>query len=155
MDDWLRMKDLEAAYKRGNHKSVIKNEQFLSNALIKEVELGWNLILPEGTHREIPGLILNPMGVASHVGIDHTGEFVPKNRVTHDLSFPGKCSGHSVNSQIRTGNLEPCIFSYFLLRLIHYRIALRTEYPNQRIWIRKEDFKSAFRRLHMNSITSI
>ena len=61
--------DLETSYARGSHKLAKNNEEFLSKALIKEVELNWNLILPEKCYREIPGLILNPIGVATHIGI--------------------------------------------------------------------------------------
>ena len=35
-------------------------------------------------------LQLSSMGVAEEGGISATGEFVPKLRVTHDLSFPGE-----------------------------------------------------------------
>ena len=44
---------------------------------------------------QIPGLILNPMGVASHMGISVSGEFTPKLRVTHDISFPNLFRGIS------------------------------------------------------------
>ena len=94
------------------------------------------------------------MGVATHIGINEEGKFLPNNRVTHDLSFPGEISGESVNSRVQPKFLEPCMFSYVFLRVIHYIVALRRKYPDRRIWIRKEDFKSAFRRLHLNAITA-
>ena len=65
-----------------------KKEDFHSKEMSKEIELGWSLILPENCHKHIPGLILNPMGLATHIGITSTGEFLPQNRVMHDLSFP-------------------------------------------------------------------
>ncbi len=46
------------------------------------------------------------------------------------------------------------MFSHILLRIIHHFIALRAKYPKKRIWIGKEDFKSAFKRLHLNAITA-
>ena len=155
LEEDLRQKDLDAAYHRGNHKSAKRNEKFLSDAMIKEIMQGWSLILPGDRYREIPELVLNPMGVATHLGVTSTGEFLPKNRVTHDLSFPGKFSGQSVNSRLKRTSLEPCMFSYVLLRTIHYIVSLREKFPDRRIWIRKEDFKSAFRRLHLNNITAL
>ena len=90
MHEDLRLHNLNEAYIRGNHKSAQKNEEFLANAMTKEIMQGWSLILPEDKYRDIPNLILNPMGVATHLGVTSTGDFVPKNRVTHDLSFPDK-----------------------------------------------------------------
>ena len=116
---------------------------------------GWSLILPEEKYREIPELVLNPMGVATHLDITSTGEFLPKNRVTHDLSFPGKISGQSVNSRLNKMSLEPCMFSYILLRIIHYMVSQRENFPDRRIWIRKEDFKSVFRRLHLTNLIAL
>ena len=154
IDDDLRRKDLMAAIARGNHKSAQINNEFLSNALEKEISQGWMLVLPGDCTNEIPGLILNPMGVATHVGISETGKFVPKKRLTHDLSFPGAVSGLSVNSRVDVSKLEPCMFSHVFSRIIHYIVALRRTYPRTRIWIRKEDFKSAFRRIHLNASTA-
>ena len=46
MGDKLRKGDVEAAVKRGNHKSAAKNIKFLESVLEKEIIKGWNLILP-------------------------------------------------------------------------------------------------------------
>ena len=154
IDEDLRRKDLAAVVARGNHKLALKNSEFLSEALKKEVEQRRMIALPADCYDEIPGLVLNPMGVATHVGITDTGEFLPKQRLTHDLSFPGAYSSQSINSRIYTSKLEPCMFSHIFLRIIHYIVALRHTYPRTRIWIRKEDFKSAFRRIHLNAITA-
>ncbi len=133
MSEEMRKADLEAAYKRGNHKSAAKNKEFLSKALIKEIEQGWIMVLPEYCYKEIPGLVLNPMGVVTHLGVTDTGEFVPKNRVTHDLSFPGLTSQSSLNSRVPMSSLEPCMFAHVFLRIIHYIIAVHKKYPNTRI----------------------
>ena len=58
------------------------------------------MVLPEHCYKEIPGLILNPMGSSTHLGVTDTGEFVPKNRLTNDLSFPGLTSQSSVNVHV-------------------------------------------------------
>ena len=68
--------------------------------------------IPESTYIKILGLVLNPMGVATHVKVMNTGEFLPKMRVTYDLSFPGKFSNSSINSRVQTSSQEPCMFAH-------------------------------------------
>ena len=150
-----RRLDLQKSYQRGNHKSAIREENFLAEATVKEIKKGWVLILPEDKYDSIPGLVLNPMGVATHLGVTADGTFKSKRRVTHDLSFPGFYSEESVNSRIEKHSLEPIMFGHTLLRIIHYIVNLRTRHPHAIIWIRKEDFKSAFRRTHLNGISAV
>ena len=92
---------------RGNHKSASQNNKFLLQAFKKEIKQGWMLALPADCYNEILELFLNPMGVATHVGITYTGKFLPKNRVTHDLSFPGTISGLSVKSCVNKSKIKP------------------------------------------------
>ena len=155
MDEETRKRDLQAMKSRGNHKSAIKHEDHLSAAFTKEVEKGWILLLPDKDINNIPDLELAPMGVADQLGISATGEFVSKLRVTHDLSFPQEISGESLNSRVKQDELEPCMFGHTFLRVIHHIIYLRQKYPNKIIWLRKEDFKSAYRRLHLSAETAI
>ena len=152
LDETIRQQDVKQAYIRGNHKSAIKHESYLSSAMEKEVLKGWNIILPDDKFDKIPDLILNPMGVADHLGISAFGEFIEKLRITHDLSFPGATSQESVNSRIiEDDDMEPCMFGHTLLRVIHYIVNLRSRHPDKKIWIRKEDLKSAYRRMHIDS----
>ena len=155
VEDNIRLQDMEAMKIRGNHKSATKHEKYLADAFIKEVEKGWILLLPDEEAKNIPGLELAPMGVADQIGISATGEFVSKLRVTHDLSFPQEISGTSLNSRVVDTELEPCMFGHTLLRLVHHIIKLRNEYPKKKIWLRKEDFKSAYRRMHLNATTAL
>ena len=147
----IRIQDLKASFKRGNHKSALKNKEFLAKAMEKEIKKGWILPLPEDKYLDIPELILSPMGVADHLGITASGEFAPKKRVTHDLSFPGVSSKESVNSRIDDDELEPIMFGFALLRIIHYIVSLRSQFPKKKILIRKDDWKSAYRRTHLNA----
>ena len=153
-DDLLKA-DLKGALIRGNHKSAKINNDFLNSALSKEIKKGWELLIPKESAIHIPGLTLSPMGVAEHLGISASGEFVPKMRLTHDLSFPGLESGESINSRVDKENLEPCMFGHTLLRLIHKIVQLRSRFPGKIIWIRKEDAKSAYRRVHVHAETAI
>ena len=111
----------------------------------KEILKDWNLVLPAEQVLHIPNLQISPMGVAEALGVDASGNFIPKLRVTHDLSFPGAVSGQSVNSRVIKDDLEPCMFGHALLRIVHHIVHLRNKYPNKIIWLRKEDFKSAYR----------
>ena len=149
-----RIEDLLGRLGRGNHKSAKDNAAFLEAALQKEVQKGWLLPLPAAQSGVIPNLELAPLGVAVHLGINIEGDYVPKQRVTHDLSFPGECTGESVNSRVLVEELEPCMFGHMMSRLLHYIISVRKRYPNVRIWLRKEDFKSAYRRVHLNAATA-
>ena len=78
MDEPTCKLDVASAYTRGNHKSAAKHKEYLSLAMEKEVSKGWNIILPDDKYKDIPNLILNPMGVADHIGISAFGEFVEK-----------------------------------------------------------------------------
>ena len=155
LDKDYQSKDLEAAYKRGNHKSAEANEEFLSKALIKEIEKGWTFVLPDEKYNEILNLVLNPMGVALQLGVSATGEFVEKRRLTHYMSFPGKFSNESVNSRVIKEILEPCMFGHTLLRVIHQIVAIRKRHKSSIIWIRKEDFKSTYCRMHLDALTAV
>ena len=95
-------------------------------------------------YSKLPSLILSPMGVASHTGVMQDGTFKTKDRVTHDLPFPGEVSRESINSRVLESALEPYMFSYVLLILVHYIVSLQSKYPASRIWLRKEDYKSSF-----------
>jgi hypothetical protein len=155
IDEDTHKKDLHMATVRGNHKSATEHEKFLADAAVKEIKKGWNLIIHEESASEIPNLEIAPLGVADALGVSASGEFISKLRITHDLSFPGAISGESVNSRVIKEELEPCMFGHALLRIIHYIVHLRKKYPQKKIWLQKEDFKSAYRRLHLNAETAI
>ena len=148
-----RQEDLDLAVTRGNHKSAVIHKKFLAEALEKEVKKGWILALPLEKATSIPHLTLSPMGVVEQLGINEHGDFVPKRRITHDLSFPGQSSNSSINSRVVEDVLEPCLFGHAMLRIIHWIIHLRSLHPSKKIWIRKEDAKSAYRRMHLHAKT--
>ena len=154
INEMARSNDLEGAISCGNHKSAKKEIKVLTEGLTKEIKKGWQLLLPLEKAKEIPGLVMSPMGVATALGISANGKFVPKKRITHDLSFPGIFSEESTNSRVIKELLEPCMFGYTFLRLIHKIVQLRNKYPKKIIWIRKEDAKSAYRRIHLHPRSS-
>lgn len=151
LSEEVRLFDLKESLNRGNHKSAKRNEEYLGKAISKEILKGWGLILPEESALNIPGLETAPMGVAEHLGINSLGEYVPKQRVTHDLSSPGVRSGESINCRMDRSKLEPIMIGHCMSRLLHQIVTLRRMYPGKKIWIRKEDIKSAYRRLHLRA----
>ena len=93
LDEKSRLADLKGALGRGNHKSAKENGKFLSESLVKEINKVWEFILPLHRAMDIPGPFVSPMGVEEQLGVSATGDFVPKKRLTSDLSFPGSYSG--------------------------------------------------------------
>ena len=150
-----RKNDLAERLSKGNHKSAIRHENFLGEAMEKEVKKGWAILINEKDATKIPDLELSPMGIAEHLGIAETGEYVEKLRVTHDLSFPGIFSKESINSRVDKEKLEPIMFGHCLLRIIHQIVDLRNRHPTKKIYIRKEDLKSAYRRMHLHSKSAL
>ena len=146
-----RKEDLAAIIKRGNHQSAKAKRYLLSDALKKEINKAWALILPIDAWKVLPDLEVAPMGVASRLGIAATGEYIEKDRITHDLSWRGHSSHESINSRTEECSLHPVMFGYCMSRIIHYIVNLRQRHPKKIIWIRKEDFKSAYRRLHLSA----
>ena len=155
LDEETAQKDLKAALHYGNHKSAQIHCNILKQHLEKELKKGWIIpILPE----HIPAFqnaALAPLGIVSQSTINDRGEIVASNRVTHDLSFPGKESGTSVNSRTKMEELVPCKYGHMLLRTIHYITALRLKYPNLPILLQKIDYKSAYRRQQLNAETAL
>jgi hypothetical protein len=87
--------------------------------------------------------------------INERGEIVAKDRLTHNQSFVWTKSGTSVNSRIDTDLLQWCKFGKCLVRLINWTVAARRKYPNQRILTKKDNIKSAYRRMHLSWDTAI
>ena len=46
------------------------------------------------------------------------------------------------------------MFGHTLLSIVHHIVHLQLKYPKKKIWLRKEDFKSAYRRLHLSAATA-
>ena len=150
MSEKERLGDLSQVISQGNHKSASNHAKFLAEAIKIEINKGWILVLPLEKAIKTPDLVISPMGVVEQLGISPSGDFVPKRRITHDLSFPVAVSGKSINSRVIEESLEPCMFGYTILCIIHRIIHLRSIHPFKKIWIKKEDTKYAYKRLHIN-----
>jgi hypothetical protein len=149
-----RVKDFKEALNYGNHRSAVSNHRILMKTMTKESQRGWVLPLLPDHASQLTRATMSPMGIVTQSTINEKGEIIPSNRVTHDLSFPGKFSYESINSRTQMKELSPCQYGHMLLRCIHYIVQLRIANPNLPIVMQKADFKSAYRRVHLNAATA-
>jgi hypothetical protein len=73
--------------------------------------------------------------------------------MTHEQTFPGP-SGKSVNLRVKPELLPPCMYSFALLRILHYIISIRQRHPKTEIFISKFDLDAAYRRCHLSGQTA-
>ena len=154
LDDDERAQDVTDALSFGNHKNATDNPVLLKQLLEQDVKYGFSLPLPLSKLTRIPGILVAPMNIMKQNTINEHGEIVPKDRLTHDQSYKWS-SGTSVNSRIQPVRLLPCMFGGTLRRLINWAVAARRRYPRYRILATKADFKSAYRRCHLNWMTAL
>jgi hypothetical protein len=95
-----------------------------------------------------------PMNIMAQNTIDETGKIIQKDRLTHDQSWKWS-SGTSVNSRVKKDLLQACRFGFCIRRIINWAVAARWKYPNYRILAAKIDYKSAYRRGHLNAETAL
>ena len=144
LDEEHRKLDLEKALIFGNHKGAQKHPTHLRKLVEKDAVNGYGLPLPPNKIRDLPGIILAPINIASQNTINDLGQIIEKEQLTHDQSFEWN-SGHSVNNRVNLEDFMSCMFGKALLRMVNWAIAARRKYPNQKIFATKIDFKSAFR----------
>ena len=69
LNEKVRIEDLKASISSGNHKYAKVHTSFISDALKKEIEKGWELLLPLDKATEIPDLVISLMGVVEQLGV--------------------------------------------------------------------------------------
>jgi len=87
--------------------------------------------------------------------MNEKGEIIPKDRPTHDLSFPGCLSGTSINSSVDEGGLLPTNYGHMHRRCLHHIVHCRRMVPTKQILVRKDDWSSAYKRMHVNVTASV
>jgi hypothetical protein len=142
--------DLSAQLARGNHKSAKQCAGVLTALNATDVEHGYSFCLPDIALHEIAGAAVAPHGIVHQGTINELGQYMSKDRPTHDQSFSARPEGMSINDRCIMEELTPCMFGHSLLRLIHFILHLRRTHPKTRIFIQKVDFKSAYRRMHLS-----
>ena len=89
------------------------------------------------------------MGVATHMGLSATGDFVKKD------TFPGETSDTLLKSRVCKIELEPYVFCHMLICMFHYILRLQQELPRAIIWLRKEDFKLTYQQIHLKNANPV
>jgi hypothetical protein len=152
--DEIRRIDLSYHQDRGNHQALKKYASYIDPVIEEEIDRGFALPLPINCLSKLPKASLAPLGCHKQTTISESGDLIPKYRLTHDQSFPGP-SGLSVNSRVQREKLPPIMYSFALLRIIHFIVHARQHYPSTRIYICKVDLDAAYRRCNMASTTSL
>ena len=153
LDEDKRQADVAEALAFGNHKGASLQPELLKKLVSKDVHYGYCLPLPLAKATKIPHILIAPMNIQKQNTIDEYGQIVPKDRLTHDQSYKWS-SGTSVNSRVITEELLPCMFGSCIRRIVNWAVTARRLYPNLPILASKIDFKSAFRRMHLNAETA-
>jgi len=96
-----------------------------------------------------------PMNIMEQNTIDEFRRVVPKDILTHDQSWKWGGSGTSVNSRVRKELLQETRYGFCIRRIVYWTVAARRQYPNQKILATKIDYKSAYRRGILHSITAL
>jgi hypothetical protein len=99
-------------------------------------------------------LLMAPMNIMTQNTINKIGQIIPKDQLTHNQSWKWS-SGTSVNSRVRKELLQACRFGFFIRQIVNWAVAARSSYPNFRILATKIDYKSAYRRGHLNAETAL
>lgn len=149
-----RANDLNEALEYGNHKSASEKVDLLRELVEDDVIHAYALPIPRDKLKMMKGALVAPMGIQRQNTIDEHGKIIQKDRLTHDQSFKFG-SGTSFNSRVDKDELLPCMFGKKLQRLMNWAVAARRMYPRSKIFCQKIDFKSAFRRLHLNAEVAI
>ena len=155
MDTTLAHQDLTLGIARGNHKGALAQQKLLHELVTKDVAHGFALPITTEAAKSIQGAAYAPLNIQEQWTIDAQGKKMKKKRLTHDQSFPGMASDISLNEQVVEEKLEPLIYGYMFLRMLHMIHAFRMAHPTTAILLCKFDLDAAYRRLHFNANSAI
>jgi hypothetical protein len=142
-----RIAELDANVKRGNHKSAEASPAKVTALLAKDVRHGFSLpVLPSLAYKLV-GALVQPCGMVRQFALNALGSRELKERLTQDLSYSITAENISVNDRIDMSQYSDMIYGWCLGRTIHFIVALRLRFPNQRIFISKYDYSDAYRRV--------
>ena len=154
MDPLLEQEDLLLGLKRGNHKGATLREPLLNKLVTKDVTHAFALPISTDSAEKIKDGRWAPLNIASQWTIDAKGDKIMKDRLTHDQSFRGLSSDISINEQLEVDKLEPLIYGFMFIRLLHMIHAMRLAFPSLPILLCKFDLEAAYRRMHMHATTA-
>ena len=154
IDESTEHEDITLGLQRGNHKGALNQKDDLHTLLHKDVTHGYALPITKDAAQQISGGAWAPLNIQEQWSINEKGERIEKKRLTHDQSFPGLASEQSINARVNTDTLEPLIYGFMFMRVIHMIHAMRWAYPNIHIILCKFDLASAYRRMHLSAHTA-
>ena len=89
-EDKTRITYLRHQLSKSDHKSVSgKRATIITTKLAKEVNKGWCILILPNHALDITNLEISLLALAHQASINERRESIEKDRVTHDLSFPG------------------------------------------------------------------
>ena len=137
-----RMAELKANIARGNHRSATERAEILDEKLERDVRFGFSVPVWASSLLDMPGTMVQACGLAVQQVLEGI-----KYRLTHDLSFSITGEDVSVNNRCDINAYPEMVYGFCSSRIIHYIVALRGKYPEERILISKYDFFDTFRRI--------
>jgi hypothetical protein len=152
VQDWKI--DLEFHVSRGNHKSAEKHKDALDGIIENDIHRGFALPLLIDILFDLPGASLAPLGCVDQDTINERGERTKRFRMMHDQSFLGP-SQHSVNERVIKELLPHCMYSFVLLRILHYIVSLRGRHYSMKIFLSKFDLDLVYHHCHLSGITAV
>ena len=144
-----RSDDLREAIEFGNHKGAENDPTLLQELVEKDVKHAYAFPLPLSKIHRLKGVLMAPMNIQKQNTINEHGMIIEKDRLTHNQSYEW-ASGTSVNSRVDTEQLLVNRFGSCLRRIINWVVSARIQHPGCPILASKIDFKSAYRRAHLN-----
>ncbi len=154
LDEDTLKKDCLANLERGNHISSTRSKDdinFVQKTYKKEVEKGWMIPFSKNIIHKIKNACVIPIGTVHQMTIDEEGNPMEKRRLTHDCSWKGPASSHSINSRINEELLEPLQYGRCMYRVLHNIQYMRFKNPSKKLLMAKHDLDSAYRRLHWHA----
>jgi hypothetical protein len=132
---------------RGNHKSAEDKPDAVAQLLAKNVTHGFSMPIPLHVVKQIPGALAQPLGMAKQITLNNAGQWISEYRLTQDLSFSISQKNCLVNDRIDMDQYNEMIYGWFLSRIGHYVVALRSQFPTDRVLMSKYDYSNAYRRI--------
>ncbi len=112
--------------------------------------------LPKEAALEMPGCEVAPLGMVVQTTIDEQGEPQIRLRLPHDQSFnPKGSSGRSVNNSVDETILTPARFGKAFSRFLYHISYVRRIKTDEPIYMTIDDFKSAYRWIHLQAPTAV
>ena len=147
LDENQRLKEVEASLQYGNHKSATNNLCLFEEYIAKDVKFGFALPIDKTAITDIPKCLVQPGGLAKQFTLSPDGTRVPQERLMHDLTFKHTGTNISVNNWLNLDKYPKMYYGHCLSQVIHFIVALRWQFPKEKIFIAKFNFSAAYRQL--------